>query len=163
MHKTLEGSRIPLFSSLRCSVRPEERRFNNNFSSSKFLMSLLLSPSINKAHVAFARNLNHKRFVEMFGIVHLNYNLHSLIHLADDCDFYQAPLDVFNCFLFESYLEQMKRKLRGRRLPIAQIKKTPFRGNTFRIRARCFQHGLSVAGAQFIKKINCLLKRTVTA
>ena len=50
------------------------------------------------------------------------FNVHSLIHLADDCDFFEAPLASFSCFPFENYLGYMKGLLRGRRFPLAQIK-----------------------------------------
>ena len=88
-------------------------------------MTLLLSPDLNSHRVAVARRIIYRfveNFVVVYGIVLLTYKLHSLIHIADDCDFYQAPLDAFSCFPFESFLGQIKRGLRRRRLPVAQLK-----------------------------------------
>ena len=97
----------------------------NNFLLLHTAISLLVSPSLNRILVEFSRGLL-RNFVFQFGEIHgkskLVFNVHSLIHLADDCDFFEAPLDSFSCFPFENYLGYMKGLLRGRRFPLAQIK-----------------------------------------
>ena len=53
-------------------------------------MTLLLSPDLNSHRVAVARRIIYRfveNFVVVYGIVLLTYKLHSLIHIADDCDF----------------------------------------------------------------------------
>jgi hypothetical protein len=89
-------------------------------------MSLLVSPSINSQHSQlFARSLL-EHFVDSFGKLYgeeqLIFNVHSLIHLADDCDFFEAPLDVFAVFTFDNCLGKLKRSLGGRRNAVAQLK-----------------------------------------
>ena len=88
-------------------------------------ISLLVSPSLNRKLVEFSRNLLRNfvfQFAELYGKSLLVFNVHSLIHLTDDCEFFEAPLDAFSCFPFESFLGYMKGLLRGRRFPLAQIK-----------------------------------------
>lgn len=48
------------------------------------------------------------------------YNVHSLQHICDDVIFY-GPLEEFSCFRFENYLGKIKRNIRGKSLPLAQI------------------------------------------
>ena len=97
----------------------------NHFLLLHFAMTILVSPSLNSEQSSFARNLL-VRFVNTFetlyGEENLIFNVHSLIHLADDCDFFEAPLDTFACFTFENALGKLKRQLRGRRTVVAQLK-----------------------------------------
>jgi hypothetical protein len=58
---------------------------------------------------------------EHYGSDTLVYNVHSLIHLADDVKSLQAPLDSFSCFPFENYLGKLKRMIRTPRNPLEQI------------------------------------------
>lgn len=48
------------------------------------------------------------------------FNVHSLLHICDDVAAY-GPLEEYSCFQFESYLGTIKRKIRGKKLPLAQI------------------------------------------
>lgn len=48
------------------------------------------------------------------------YNIHSLTHVCDDVSRY-GSLDDYSCFVFENYLGQLKRKVRGKYLPLQQI------------------------------------------
>ena len=63
----------------------------NHFLLLHFALSLLVSPSINSQHSQFAKSLL-EHFVDSFGKLYgeeqLIFNVHSLIHLADDCDFF---------------------------------------------------------------------------
>ena len=97
----------------------------NNFLMLHTAISLLVSPSLNRKLVEFSRSLLRNfvfQFAELYGKSLLVFNVHSLIHLTDDCEFFEAPLDAFSCFPFESFLGYMKGLLRGRRFPLAQIK-----------------------------------------
>lgn len=49
-----------------------------------------------------------KKFKKLYGKENCSYNLHCLLHLADDCRNMQAPLDDFSCFKFENYLQTLK-------------------------------------------------------
>lgn len=65
-----------------------------------------------------------KRFSFLFGKIYgknqLVYNVHSLIHLADDCIIH-GPLDSFSCFPFETYLGKLKTLVRSSNRPLAQL------------------------------------------
>lgn len=88
-------------------------------------ISILLAPNLNSATVNYARTLL-RQFVYKFAIIYgrqcLIFNLHCVIHLADDCDFFQEPLDVVACFIFEDWLGDVGDKLRPTRYPLSQIK-----------------------------------------
>ncbi|KAB0790112.1 hypothetical protein PPYR_05330 [Photinus pyralis] len=49
------------------------------------------------------------------------YNVHSLIHLADDCLYFKETLNEVSCFPFENYLGKLKYMLRRPNRPAAQI------------------------------------------
>ena len=65
-----------------------------------------------------------KQFVSscktVYGTSMLVYNVHSLLHLAKDCERF-GHLDQFSCFKYENKLFQIKRKLRSTNLPLQQI------------------------------------------
>lgn len=86
-------------------------------------MRVLLSPSSTKKQIEFA-NLCLRKYVYEFSILygdhHLVYNFHNLIHLTDDCDFYEASLNDISAFPFESYIGEMKRDIKGTIKPLAQ-------------------------------------------
>lgn len=60
------------------------------------------------------------QFGELYGQNMLVYNVHNLIHLSDDVKRF-GSLDDFSAFAFESYLGEMKRKLRKPGFPLSQI------------------------------------------
>lgn len=60
------------------------------------------------------------QFGKIYGRNHLIYNVHSIIHLADDC-LTHGPLDRFSCFPFETYLGRLKRLIRSSNRPLAQM------------------------------------------
>ena len=60
------------------------------------------------------------RFSEIYGNNHLIYNVHSLIHLVDDCEIH-GPLDSISAFPFKTYLGSMKMLVRSPNKVLAQI------------------------------------------
>lgn len=60
-------------------------------------------------------------FSDLYGVHHLTYNLHSLIHLARDCITQQQCLDKFSAFRYESYLGRLKRLVTGPNNPLAKL------------------------------------------
>ena len=60
------------------------------------------------------------RFGAIYGNNHLIYNVHSLIHLVDDCEIH-GPLDSVSAFPFETYLGSMKMLVRSLNKVLAQI------------------------------------------
>jgi len=60
------------------------------------------------------------RFTQIYGVNHCIYNLHSLIHLADDC-LTHGPLEAFSAFPFETYLGWLTMLVRTPFNPMAQL------------------------------------------
>jgi hypothetical protein len=97
--------------------------------SSKYRHFLLLSVALRilltdvRSWYSYARELLHN-FVqlvpELYGEEFLVYNVHSLVHLADDA-FKFGSLNRISAFPFESYLMQFKRLLRGKRSELPQL------------------------------------------
>jgi len=61
-----------------------------------------------------------KNFGELYGEENIIYNVHSLIHLADDARKY-GPLDNVSSFPFENYLGQLKKLIRKPSQPLVQL------------------------------------------
>ncbi len=57
---------------------------------------------------------------ELYGNQFLVYNVHSLIHLADDCLKF-GKLDNFSAFPFENEMQRLKRMLRNKKLSLQQV------------------------------------------
>lgn len=52
---------------------------------------------------------------------YMSFNIHSLLHLADDVAVIQAPLDSYSCFKFENYLQTLKKTPKSGHLVLEQI------------------------------------------
>ncbi|KAG8238408.1 hypothetical protein J437_LFUL011595 [Ladona fulva] len=61
-----------------------------------------------------------KKYEVLYGRESMTYNVHGLLHLADDCRVH-GSLDRFSAFKFESKLYQIKRLVRNPNLPLPQI------------------------------------------
>ena len=87
--------------------------------------SVLVSPHLTKLHLNYAKDLM-KYFVELgnqlYGPEFLVYNVHSLIHMADDAETH-GSLDQCSGFPFENYLQKLKSFVRSGKNPIAQVVK----------------------------------------
>jgi len=83
----------------------------------------LSSPILYQTYSTYASKLLHG-FVVQFGLYFGNdmlvYNVHNLIHLADDVQAY-GPLDEFSAFSFESFLGKLKTLLRKPNHSLSQI------------------------------------------
>ncbi|XP_046397234.1 uncharacterized protein LOC124164106 isoform X1 [Ischnura elegans] len=62
-----------------------------------------------------------KSFSKLYGKEALTYNVHNLIHLANDVKGLGCPLDAFSAFPFENHLGVMKRALRKQVKPLSQL------------------------------------------
>ena len=74
-------------------------------------MRILLSPALCSAYFDYADKLLKcyvTNFAKIYGPEQVEYNTHSLIHLADDARKFGA-LDNVSCFPFENYLGTLKR------------------------------------------------------
>jgi hypothetical protein len=59
----------------------------------------------------------------LYGETFLVYNIHSLLHLADDAKFFSTTLDDLSAFKFENYLHMLKKLIRSARNPVVQVAK----------------------------------------
>ena len=84
---------------------------------------ILLHPIHSIDHHEYAKDLL-KVFVSNFAMIYgkemISYNVHSLIHLADDVKQYGA-LDNVSCFEFENHLGKLKKMVRKPQAPVAQV------------------------------------------
>ncbi len=97
----------------------------DNFVTLSVAITCLLRPDIVKQaqYVDYAENLliNFvKNFEVIYGAEQLVYNMHTLIHPAQDCRQF-GPLDTISAFPFENYLDILKRLVRRPQNLIAQI------------------------------------------
>jgi hypothetical protein len=88
-----------------------------------FAIRILASPLLCKKYSSLAKECL-TYFVyqlgKIYGVYHLIYNVHSLIHLSDECDVH-GPLDRFSAFPFENFLGKLKKMIRSPNRPFAQI------------------------------------------
>ena len=60
---------------------------------------------------------------EHYGETFCVYNVHGLLHLSDDVEYFNMPLNHLSAFQFENHLQKLKCLIRGKRNPIVQIAK----------------------------------------
>ncbi|XP_076071517.1 uncharacterized protein LOC143042895 isoform X1 [Mytilus galloprovincialis] len=99
--------------------------YYKHFMALSVAISILVSEKLTALHSEYAQDLL-EHFVnkgrELYGREFLVYNVHSLVHLKDDaCQF--ACLENCAAWKFESYMQHLKRKIRGGNLPAAQLVK----------------------------------------
>lgn len=94
-----------------------------HFLSFSTALCILVNPDLTKSQGAYANQLL-KYFVErgreLYGVTFLVYNVHSLLHLAEDAQNF-GSLDSCSAFKFESYLHQMKKMVRSGKNVLAQV------------------------------------------
>ena len=77
-------------------------------------------------HLEYSRNLL-TYFVEksslIYGAEFVVYNVHGLIHIADDVEFFGLPLQSISAFPFENHLQMIKHSIRGRHNPVSEVVK----------------------------------------
>lgn len=66
--------------------------------------------------VSFVKNCKN-----LYGDTFIVYNVHNLIHLADDVLYHQVPLDMISGFPFENHLQQLLKLRRKHERPLQQI------------------------------------------
>ena len=64
-------------------------------------------------------------FQRIYGKSQMSFNIHGLLHLADDSARY-GPLDSFSAFKFENKLYEFKRLLKSSRQPLQQLQRRLF-------------------------------------
>ena len=49
----------------------------------------------------------------VYGNTFTVYNIYNLLHLPDDCFYHRSSLNIISCFLFEKFLQRLKKSVRG--------------------------------------------------
>jgi hypothetical protein len=99
-----------------------------HFLSLTVAMSILLHNDVNfrNVHTGYARELL-VYFVKtselIYGETFVSYNVHSLIHIADDVEHFGKSLNDISAFQFENHLQKLKISVRKAQNPIAQATK----------------------------------------
>ena len=86
---------------------------------------IMVSPMLSQSYLGYARQLMEYFVVQaenLYGREFLVYNVHSMIHLADEVEEY-GSLDACSAFPFENYMQRLKRLVRSGNNPIVQIPK----------------------------------------
>ncbi|KAL1474394.1 hypothetical protein MTO96_038010 [Rhipicephalus appendiculatus] len=87
-------------------------------------LSILANRELCRQHTEYARALL-RHFVEsfkkMYGEEQVSYNVHCLIHLADDVEVHGA-VDDFSAFPFENNMRHVKKDLRKHERPLQQLR-----------------------------------------
>ena len=94
-------------------------------------ITILASPNIfrlsdekKKKWIDFAKHCLQyyvQKFGTLYGEHNVVYNVHSLIHLADDCRVH-GDIESFSAFMFESYLGLLKSLLGGKRRELSELR-----------------------------------------
>lgn len=87
-------------------------------------LRILFSNDISDYNINCARSLLLdfvSNFEKHYGVNSLIYNVHSLLHIADDVQNLKANLNDLSCFPFESYLGKLVNLLRTPNKPLSQV------------------------------------------
>lgn len=60
---------------------------------------------------------------DLYGPTFISYNVHSLLHVADDCENYSVSLNKLSAFPYENFLGRLKRLVRNASNPVIQVPK----------------------------------------
>ena len=93
---------------------------------------------------------------EFYGKKILVFNVHNLIHLYQDVEYFGETLDAYFCFPFENHWQILKRYVRSSRNPIPQIVQKISKMDIFRTGSSCKQSistgSASLKGTWFIQE-----------
>ncbi len=99
------------------------RRYYDHFVTLAVAISLLCRNN-SRAEVIYAKELLALFVVEarhLYGDKFLTYNSHSLLHLADDVEYFDCSLDDISAFSFENYLGMIKKLVKNFTNPIVSV------------------------------------------
>jgi len=89
-------------------------------------ISILLDESENRRreYLGYARELLNtfvRKSLSDFGDIFVVYNVHNLLHIADDVEHFDCSLNALSAFPFENHLQALKRIIRCGRNPLSQV------------------------------------------
>ena len=64
-----------------------------------------------------------QKSIELHALSFCTYNVHNLIHLHEDVEYFKKDLHSISCFNFENYLQALKKYVRQSTNPAAQVVK----------------------------------------
>ncbi|KAK0136622.1 hypothetical protein N1851_027195 [Merluccius polli] len=99
--------------------------FFGHFMTFSVAMNILVSPALVENHWRYAADLLRffvERGRELYGNQFLVYNVHSMLHIAEDAVTF-AGLDNCSAFKFENCLKKIKKMVRSGRCPLSQVVK----------------------------------------
>lgn len=105
------------------------KRFLPNFLYNHFLLLHVAVKILSTKSLCQKENIDYAKMLlvlfvtqckEYYGEKFLSYNVHNLIHLADDVRKF-GPLDAFSAFPFENHLQSLKHLLRKHDKPLPQV------------------------------------------
>ena len=86
---------------------------------------IMISPDLASVHCEYAKQLMEyfvEQAIKLYGSEFAVYNVHSMIHLADEVAEY-GSLDACSAFPFENYMQKLKRLVHSGKNPLVQIAK----------------------------------------
>ena len=91
-------------------------------------LSVLLNADYNfrNSHLEYARELLiyvMKHSPRVYGDIFVSYNVHALIHIADDVEHYGSSLNGIIAFQFENHLRGIRKSVKKAQSPISQVAK----------------------------------------
>lgn len=95
----------------------------NHFLSLSIAVRILITPQLCITFNNYANSLLLffvSNFGEIYGHEYLSYNVHNLIHLANDVQMF-GSLDNFSCFKYENYMQIIKKKLHRSGKPLEEL------------------------------------------
>ncbi len=121
--KATEFRQLLLYTGMVCLRDILSEPLYNNFMLLNVAITILISESLCMKYVDYANSLLVifvKHVASIYGKEFLTYNMHGLVHLAQDAKRF-GPLDNFSSFPFENFLAQLKQLVRKPHLPLQQV------------------------------------------